>query len=307
MPEPLGPQPLGTSRVYRITLAGAEGSSLAGHFDGSETFTARLWPGGSYPTAATLSAAWATQNADGTPLVGNPASLAKPILLLTVAADAIAGLDPVTYQLEVRADPDELLHRGSIRLEASPGAVALPRVYCTLADLLAECSWIERAESLADARAANFLPEIAQASRWVEDQAMARWRRANEDQARRHGPVAYVAPIVPTAGVDAGPWWGDSAIPDTTLRTAEDAFAALLDDVGLMAGHPADRGRLARVVALEALALALDDQVGPVPGAETTMQMMADQYRKRRARLMPGLVLRVDADADGVADYVLAY
>jgi hypothetical protein len=297
MPEPLGPQPIGTSRVYRITLAGAEGSSLAGHFDGTETFTARLWPGGSYPTAATLSAAWEAA----------PAALARPVLLLTVSAAAIADLDPVVYQLEVLADPDELLYRGSLRLEASPGAVALPRVYCTLADLLAECSWVERVEELKDARAANFLPEIAQASRWVEDQAMARWRRANVDQARRHGPVLCVAPIVVTEGVDAGPWWGDSAIPDTTLRTAEDAFAALLDSAGLMQGHPADRGKLARVVALEALALSLDDQVGPVPGTETTMQAMAGQYRKRRARLMPGLVLRVDSDADGVADYTLAY
>lgn len=300
--DPIGYQPVNTTRVYRLAAAGAARSSLAGHWTGSETFTARIWPGGSYPTVATLPAAWDTA------IAGNPASLASPQLLLTVPTSAIATLAPVTYQLEVLVNPDELYFRGSIRLDPAAGTTALPIAYAGLADMEAECSFITLLETYQDGRAANFLPELILASRWVEQQAMARWNRDIADQARRHSPILWVDPIVPTSGIDGGPGWGPSTIPDTTLQTAEAAFAALVRSVGLMQDYPADFGLLRRITALQALYLTLQDQLGAAPGAEKTqLQDLADRYRRQRQRLMPAWIARVDSNADGVPDFEMRY
>jgi hypothetical protein len=303
MGQPLGPQPLGTSRSYPRELSGVQGASLAGHFTGTETFLARIWPGGTYPTLATLTASW-----DAT-VAGNPATLARPILLITVPASAIAALEEGTYQYEVIADPgtvDELLDRGQIKLVDSAGATAVPRTYCSLRDMVAECAWIEDAEGLQDARAANFLRERASASRWLERQAMARWSRAMEDQGSRHAAVAALAAIVPTSGIDAGPAWGDSSIPDATHRAAESAFAALLDSAGLMVDAPPDRDGLRRAAALYSLFEALDDQVGK-DAAGSSFQAQAAKFRSRAVGMLRGVTLRVDSDADGVADFTLRY
>lgn len=308
MGAPIGPQSLDESRTYRLTLSGSPAApSLLGHFTGAETFGAKLWPGGTYPASATLAAAWATTDAAGNALAGNPASLASPILNLTITKAAIAGLTPGTYQVEVIASPgtvDELLYSGSIRLDAGIGSTAFARTYCGLQDMRDEFSGLDQVENLDDSRAAQFRPEREEAARWLERQCMARWSRAIRDQAMRHSPIQCSTPITNTTGIDDGPSWGDSATEDTTYRDAETAFSALLDTTGLMLDYGPDRGRLRKVAALYSLYLALDDQLGKAAD-ETSYQVVAQKYRTRALRAMYGLEFRVDSDADGLPNYRL--
>src|SRR5438045_3456109 len=101
MPD-LGPQRLDESAGYCLTLSGAPlAPGLAGHWTGSETLQARISPGAGYAPVATVTAAWATTDASGVTLTGNPAAQASPVVDLTVSKAAISGLSAGTYWLTV--------------------------------------------------------------------------------------------------------------------------------------------------------------------------------------------------------------
>lgn len=296
----LGSQSLNTTRQYAIDLggpgSGSLGSSLLGLFTGSETFAAKLWPGGAYPTSAVLLAGW-----DSAP--GNPAALPHPVVRLSVTAAAIAGLAPGTYAAQVVINPgvdDIEAWEGWIELTAAGGSAPLPLVYGTPQDLLDEADWADSLQDLGPGAATQFLRQRKLAAEWLHRQVLARHERDLDDQARRHAPMAASAPIRPTAGYDAGPSWGPSSIPDTTRRDALGAMRARLEGGMLVAEAGA-----VRLAALWALHLICRAQAGRQQG-DTPYQALARQYRRDAIRGLCGWTARLDADGDGVAEWELA-
>jgi hypothetical protein len=257
----------------------------------SATLTLSAWQGSTYAAAFTPTGAW----------VSAPAGT----LTISIASGDTTAVAPGRYLIRLSVDGGPAQPVATIRLTPTKGVTALPRMYCDLVDLENECSFIESLECLNNSRALNFIPERAQASRKAEEIATGRYLRVLRDQARRHGPVLSVTAIVPTTGYDAGPEWGDSAIPDTTMQTAKKTFADAVVSVGLMTSYSVDFDALRKWAALYALYLALDDQVGTVGDSDTSIQSLAMKYLKRANMAMVGLTLRVDSDADGTPDYEL--
>lgn len=275
MPEALGPQIRGTSRAYALVLGGpdggVDGSSLAGEFDGTEAFAARLWPGGDYATLATLPASWDAS------IEGNPAALDNPEVLLSIPAAAIASLESGTYQVEVILNPgvdDVLAWAGPIAIADGPGSRALPPVYCSARDLLDEATWAGSLQDLGPGHAANFLKERAEARREVDRQVLARWER----ETRRRGQLRA---------------WHPRRLADE-LATGRAALQAALD-----AGRLAPDGTLARVAALYTLHLICRSQVGTKEG-DTPFQTLSKVYRRDWLRTLIGWAAAVDLAGDGV-------
>ena len=283
----LGPTPVGAPYSRAIRLRGPSGAEVT-TLAGSEPLSCRLWAGDGTAPTATPSAAWVRADASGA------------VLRVTLAPADTAGLEPGTYRLRVDVTTSGQAvpcYDGSIRLTEAPGTRPAPLVYCTRRDLADEADWVE---DLFDSEEgmAGFLDKRALASRWVDRQAMARVARTLRSQAARHAPVVSLDPIVPASGVDGGPDWGPSTIPDTTLRSQEDAFRALLDAGALILDAPT-----ARLTALYALHLICRNRPGKA--GESAYRDMAPQYQRSAARMLPGVVFRLDADGDGLADYEL--
>jgi len=288
-------------QAYSATLGlrQANGTAVT-TWTSAATLTLSAWQGETYAAAFVPTGAWV--------------SAPSGIFMLSIAAGdtTLVPMGDYLIRLSVDGGPNQPIV--TLRLLDTQGTTVLPRMYGSLKGMVRECSWIQEVESLKDSQANNFIPELDQASREAESIAISREIRVLRDQARRHTPVLYVTPIVPTTGYDAGPEWGDSAIPDTTIQGTLSTFADAIDSVGLMTTYPADRGGLVKWTNLYALYLALDDQVGTVPNTDTSIQSLAMKYLKRANILMAGLTLRVDLDAAddqavgyGVPDYELVY
>jgi hypothetical protein len=297
------PQAVNSTRDYAITLAGPEGAAIAHNsFSGAETLTALLRQGADGPTLATLTAVWDSS------VAGNPATVDFPVVKLTVARAVLFGLvEPGYYAVQLRIDVgtnDVEAWSGFLRLTAAGGTTVAPYTLVGLADLARFAPWIEQLEDLDTAAAlpglaTNFLAERGRATSDLIDTLLARYEDALDQQAERHGPVLRVAPLVPTDGYDGGPFWGDSGLPNTTKRNQVDAMRTLLATAGKLTVDD----RLREIVARRAIALACENQLGNVPGAETSYQDYAAACRSRSNRLLFSWYARVDTDADGVADY----
>lgn len=255
------------------------------------TLTLSAWQGSTYAAAFVPTGTWV--------------SAAAGTVQIAIATGATTSVAPGRYLIRLSVDGGPAQPVLTIKLTPTVGTTALPRMYATVADMKDECSYIDDLECLNDSRALNFIPELAQASRMAEKIATSRYLRVLRDQSRRHAPVLSVTPIVPSTGYDAGPEWGDSAIPETTIQSAMKTFADYVVSVGLMTSYSVDFDDLRKWTAVYALYLALDDQVGTVPSSETSLQTLAMKYLKRANMAMLGMTLRVDSDSDGTPNYEL--
>lgn len=299
MSKPLGPQATNTSAGYQLVLSGT--TSLATYFSGAETFSAKLWPGGGYAVLATLTAAWDPDAA----LAPNPA-IAKPIILLTVATTAVAAIAPGLYEVQVIINPstDHIEGwSGTIRLTTPPGVIALPQQYAARADMEDQYPALAALDGL-PGHPLNFVRELKLATEMVNRELMGRAERDFRDQLRRHGPILEVTPFSPTTGVDGGPEWGPSTIPDTSLRNDLLVIRAALDAGALLYASYLDGGQTRRITALLALHLLFRNQFAQ-KAEDTPYQALAKRFRADAIRAMMAWTAYLDIDADAVADRVL--
>lgn len=303
----LGPQSIDSRRVYEIALAGRDGASLAGVFDGTETFAAKVWTGDDQPSLVDLAPRWATAG-DGMEFSDNPAGLDSPVLLLPVPAASLASLSPGLYRVQILINPgvdDVEAFLDLIEFTAAAGSATAVKVYCGFDDCRRLLPIVAQLIGRDPSLQSDLAEPRAWARQWLNRQLLCRAARILEQQRDRHEPVARTNPIVPTGGVDAGPEWGPSVYPDTTFRDQLAAIAALLDDDRLMT----DDGSAATITAHYALYLACDAQLGggQEGSSETDWQAIAAKHRKRANQALRGYDARIDSDGDGVADYVLVY
>jgi hypothetical protein len=210
---------------------------------------------------------------------------------ITLAAADTATLEAGDYDgfLTVIASGVRAGGRGplfQLRVEAQPGSASAPRSYVGRDDLTSLASgWVDDLMNF-DVDETNFAEQRREASRWLDEQIMARAERDLDDQRMAHSSVVEVDAIVPTSGVDYGPGWGRSVLPDTTTEAQLAAIQARLDDDGLVLDS---RGK--RIVARMALHFILAPQLGEKD--KTPYQQLAAMHRATAIRELAGWVARV--------------
>ena len=292
----VGSQAINTTRERGLELSGIGGASLLGKFDGTETFSAKLWAGDDRSPAATLTAAWDPD------LASNPAGVAKPRVKLTIASSAVASCTPGTYYLQVLINPGTdnvpVLPDGSTyELTPGPGTGTIGTAYCTLDQCRKFVPWIDQAIAKHPAVQLDLAELRYEARCWVDEVALARARRILERQAIRHDPVEWVEPITPTSGVDFGPQWGVSVYPDTTLRTQLEAI-----EDSLAADRLVLSPAVVRAAAYRTAFLVCDPLYGTQED-QTPWQKRAAVSLERSKRLLAATTLVVRGGSD---DYELA-
>jgi hypothetical protein len=270
----------------RLTLRTFDGNGdlVPASYTGTPLLAARVWPGDNRAVTFSPTLAWV----DAT--VGTVA--------YSHTAAQTTAVEPGEYRLLVEVTTADGLDRflvGDVDIQGSPGTDAAPRAYAGEDDLYALAPWAGDLLSRSDQT--NFVEQLASASRWLDEQVVARAGLALEDQRGRHGAVAEVDPLVPPSGVDLGPAWGRSALPDTTLEANLAAIQARLDADGLVVDS-----RARRVVARYALYLLLEPQLGDKDG--TPYQSLAMRQRATAIRELAGWVARI-LDADAATAYVV--
>lgn len=152
-------QPLDCRKVHDLVLDTAD-PTLAGPFDGDETFTVQIWTGDDQAAAAELTgvAAWLVQG--------------ESVRVTLLPAD-LEDLLPGTYRLRVKVAPDIAAWDGRIQLTAGPGTAFASPIYATADDLRRLVPWIEDLQSQADQ--AGFAEQLAMARRWLDEQIAARY------------------------------------------------------------------------------------------------------------------------------------
>lgn len=295
MPLSLGRQSIGSTREYQLTLESPDGSSLAGKFTGAETFRARLWLGDDLAPAwdSNSAVAWIAYN------------IAKPTLKLTVPRSAIAGLKPALWYLSILINPGtddiEVCEPGTTLelVPAADGAGASLPAYTERDELLQYAPWLGEVVAR-DTRLRGDLSEQRNLARqWIDRTAIARARRILEAQADAHEPVLAVDPIEPADGVDAGPAYGPSVYPDTTVRDQLRAIQGHLDADRLIL----DTG-VREAAARYAVSLTCEALLGRGPD-ESGYQQTAARNRTLAMHRLAGTPLRIDTNGDGVAEMEL--
>lgn len=291
----------GSAYSARLQLRDASGAAVT-TWTSAATLAVRAWPGGSFATAFTPTAAWVDATA-GT-------------LTLSIGAGDTTAIAPGLYELALAIEGGPERPIGTIRLTPGPGTDAEPPTYCSLLDLTALVPWIEDAEDLGPGLsyglATNFLKQRADARTWLDGEVMARARKALTSQQRyRWGDGAGWFGGWYSSGYAAGSPLaaaGPSTRPDTFLEDALALVKTALDADGLMldaAPGCAVSGR--RIAASYALYLALRHLPG---GSKDGMlyRELATEFRKDARNLLLGWRAAVDADADGLIgedDYLL--
>jgi hypothetical protein len=282
------PQRQGTDRVYDVLLT-TDGTTPITTFTDQATLAASISLGGGQPVIAALVAVWVDPSA-GT-------------LTLTIPAVVSATLSPGRYQviLEITANGViyDALPEGCVDIVAAPAAPGTPIVtYCDLADMMAQASWITICQGAEVA--GGFLMQRVQATQWINDQIMSRAQAAYTAQLGLHEPLSVSDPIVPTAGVDAGPGYGASTIPYTTTRDQLTTIAGYLEAGYLMRDSALDGGKTRRLCAEWAIYLACATQIGR--NTDTPFVALGDKFYSRALRTLYGWIARIDTDADGIAN-----
>jgi hypothetical protein len=266
------PQALDTTRAYDIVLESNQiGGTLAGLYTGSETLSGRIWAGEDQATVITPTVAWKSG------VSGNPATIDKPILTMTVPASALTGVSAGVYLWQVTVDfsTEKIAYPGqpgTIRFIDGPGTGTAPAVYGTRKDLLDVAPWIEQLQGFDDT--AGFADLRGQARVWLEDAIHV------------HSPFGLAGEqLVPTLGASypGRSQWLIDALADGELLVT---------------------GRIKRIVSYYAAGLACLREMGKAGDGEP--------YERKGARLMgmaesmlAGTVVELDTDADGEGDVAI--
>ena len=153
----------------------------------------------------------------------------------------------------------------------------------------------------------GFLFQRGRAREWLDNIILDRVNAVLYDQAYRHGPVQESVPIIPTTGYDYGPQWGQSTIPDTTIRDQLTVFRGYLNSGYLMrrgydATPPLDNGQVERISANYTLYLIMRPQIDS--RGETSYQELATRFKKEAIRGLAGWTTRMYTGADMLNSFI---
>jgi hypothetical protein len=272
---------VGGDAEFTITLRDRAGAAIVDTYAGTEPLDIDLWLGDDAEEVVLTTSTVAWREADEGTVVVN-----------LKAADT-ADLSPPGYWFRLwLTDGGKLCaFQEWLPVQPTAGTGDPPRVYGGFAAIVDEWPGVIQLIAATTTFKADLGDVRHKAALWVDRQVMARFRRDLERQMERHAVVVDVDPITPEDGVDFGPLWGPSIIPDTTLR---DQLAALQGhlDAGLVLGDP----QLEEIATAKALSLVFSTQSAP------EYVGLASRYAVRANRLLASYTVRIDTDEDGVAD-----
>lgn len=244
-----------------IVLCDQSGNALTG-YDGTETLSTTVWPGGNRAASFTASTAWVTP-ASGT-------------IAIDITAAQTTGLAPGRYELLTRVTPpsSDPLDAYGCTIDVLPfvGTESAPTTYCAYSDLLRYGrSWLKQLQTSDDE--AGFGEQLGRARSWLEDLAHAHYR---------------VASMVMVVGSQAfGP--RISGARSTWLQDQLDANTLLVTD------------QVREAAAKKALAYICEGQIGTGDSAAAYARL-ARMYHSQADYLGTCLTLSLDTNADGFAD-----
>lgn len=260
----------------------------------SDAYTWKIWPGDDQASLATGSGTIRTAT-------GSEAAGFYVDATITTANATTCGVG--TFRIVVVKNPgtdDVVVYDDSIKFTSAPGSSAALPTYCTYSDLEARQSWVGTLLDIDDTQA-GFAEQRNRARQWLESQIIARVEAIEESQSSRHWPILRVDPIVPTDGVDAGPGWGPSILPDTTIMAQVAVLQGDLDADKLMTGA-IDNGQVVDITAWYTLYLIARPQAA---GASTDKDWSgwARDCRSSAIRACSSWTALIDTNSDGVPDY----
>lgn len=269
---------------FRFQLTGPDGLEVTAAngytaFTDSDTISAAVWRGDDQATLFAPEAEWIT------------ASLATVRISLS---ETDTDQTPGDYLCQLTAGTTKQLI-GRIRITPSPGSGTAPVTICALSDMqtLAGDGLEELLESNDQT---NFGEARGQACKWTWRCVLSRARTLLEGQAERYAPIEEVDPIEPTDGVDHGPDYGPSTIPNTTLRDDLDDVRGWLTSGYLMADDELVQANahyaLYRVYARQRSGGDKDNEY----------RTLAKWHFGEAKNLMAGITLRIDTNGDDVAE-----
>lgn len=270
----IGQVPQGTSRSFPFQVLQADLETPSTAYLGTDTLSAKMWPGDTQMVVATPTARWddvATANVtakwwlDFAP--ADTASLVAGVYRVRV----IATRGPVI---------DELL-RDSVEVLVVAGTAAEPSVYCTYEDMAVECNWLQQFQDESEDQT-GFAEQRVRAREWMDGLILRAW------------PVWVAGGSGMLQSYQTRWNWSSGN------RLAIDPTATgYLSAGGLMLTTP--QGRLiVRACACYAIALVLSAQ----PGIDH--QKMGSYFMMRARGQVVGAVAEIDTNDDGVAEYSIA-
>lgn len=276
-----------------VQLRDSDGVAVTGKYTGTEVLALTIWAGDDRsPVPLTTSGVfWSDANA-GT-------------IHISIEQVDTSTLDSFTYLLNVHITDGGKVRKcfeSWLKIEAAPGTAVAPNAYCT-ADRMKRFAG-QILDNLQDeSDQAGFAEQRAQASRWVDRTILARAKKVLSDQLQRHIPILVVDPIRPTYGVDAGPMFGASIYPETTLQGQMDTIRNYLGGTNskLTLIEPEDSA-IIDATALKAIAIVLDRQFGPT-GEDTPYQKLATKFHARAIDTLYSTKARI-ADTNTTYIYV---
>lgn len=278
----LDPVRQGETAELLITLRDGNGVDLVNTYAGTETFDVDLWHGDDAEevTLTTSAAVW--DDAD-----------AGTVSLTLTAADTV-NLAPPGYWLRLwllDGSDRVVAFQDWLPIEPTAAQGEPLRVYGSFAAMVDEFPGVVNIIAQAPTLKADLSDLRHKAALWLDRQVMARLRRDLTRQAERSSSITTADPIEPTTGIDRGPLWGPSTIPDTTLR----------DQLATLQGH------------LDADLVMRDDTLEDIATAKALAYLFAQQgtpeyasqsglYARRAARMLAGYTVAIDTDDDDAAD-----
>jgi hypothetical protein len=291
---PLDPVKQGETAVYTVTLRDAAGVVLVDTFAGTETFDLDLWLGDDAEEVA-LTDSEATWD-----------DYELATVTMSLGGSDTADLAPPGYWLRlwlVSGSTRVVCFQDWLPIEPTAGTGEALRTYGGFAAIVDEYPGVIHLIAAAPTMKADLSDLRHKAALWVDRQVMARLERDLRHQAQRHSPVAELDPIEPTTGLDYGPAWGSSTIPDTTLEDHLSLLQGYLD-----AGYVASDTTLEQIATTRTLAYLFAQQSGDKP--DSPYLALAQRYGFRAARMLAGYTVRIDVpapeDALGISPNIVA-
>ncbi len=254
--------PVGYFVRYPFTITDSLGTVQTSLFASDDVMDATLWPGDDRAETFDPAIAWVSATA------GTAA--------LSIAAADTTALTPGTYRLQVWTVVDSqkcLIHDGTVRFTAAPGAATALTTYCTYQDMQRLFASIGDLQSNEDQ--AGFAEQRNMARKWFDTVIQRHYR--NDDG--RPTDTQF-------ANYDFGS--GRSGARSTYLQD-------YLDDDGLILNQD-----VIDCVACYAISLVLSAQVGTDPN--NFYQSLGAKFSARASSMASLITAEVDTDDDGEPD-----
>lgn len=250
----------GRSADYIVTIKDDTGDAVT-TYAGTEPLSLEVWPGGS-TSAYGLSASTVTWLDVSAGTVTLSLDEADTPLLSTGDELAILITDVKTYEV----------FRACLEVAESPGLGTAPATYATVADMRAECSWIESISGGADR--GGYLRQRALAREWTDAILQSAYPVLQQER-------WDVFATAPALGLNV--WLQQQLDADNLVLTG-----------------PYGR-RIVRANALYACHLVLRDEVSRSK-EKSHYQTLADTFHREAMAALQGITAGIDTNDDGIAD-----